>query len=436
VTKLGLRGMPLGGIRRAWRTVRAWQVWALPMPLRSYVVAVPLLSATAIVLAAASTEWHLRQAGIFVALLLCGAVAIEATRAVKEPQGTTVRDLQSVWYLAMAVILPPVYAFAAPILLMVYRLWRGRRLMVYRRVFSNATISLAYGCVSLVFHTVPSSIAGAAPGSGSHVLSWTAVVAGCAALGWLINGSLLLCAIKLSDPEARFRELFGSRESVLADAIEVSLAVSVALVISISPVLMVLALPTVIVQRRYLMHMQLAAQARVDAKTGLLNAVTWQREAAAEFTRALRTGSPLAIAMVDIDHFKSVNETAGHLIGDQLLRDVAGMLTEQMRGSDLIGRLGKEEFAIMLPRTDADEARRLSERLRDHIAGEPIAIESGDQAGFVFRLTVSIGVAILNDSRRLLGELIGDADSALGQAKSTGWNKVCVADGGSEPWRS
>ena len=117
--------------------------------------------------------------------------------------------------------------------------------------------------------------------------------------------------------------------------------------------------------------------------------------------------------MVDIDHFKDMNETAGHLVRDQLLRDIAGMLKDQLPDHDLIGRFGSEEFAILLPQTGRDEAKRISERLRDHIAGEPIAIESGSQAGFVFRLTVSIGVAVLNESRRALAELIGAADSAL-----------------------
>ena len=108
------------------------------------------------------------------------------------------------------------------------------------------------------------------------------------------------------------------------------------------------------------------------------------------------------------------------------------MLKDQLPGHDLIGRFGSEEFAILLPQTGRDEAQRISERLRDYIAAEPIAIESGSQEGFVFRLTVSIGVAVLNESRRALAELIGAADSALGQAKSTGWNKVYVLPEGSD----
>jgi diguanylate cyclase (GGDEF)-like protein len=417
------------GLRRARRGVSRWQVWTLPEPLRSYVLAVPLLAVIAIGLTSADTRWHSHQALIFAALLACGATAIEATRKVKDPQGTTVRDLQSVWYLTIAIILPPVYAFIAPIPMTVYRLARSRRMMVYRRVFSNATISLAYGSASAVFHSNPIIRAGSHPGTGNHVLKWTGVVAACALLGWLINAGLLLGAIKISDSGVRLRELFGSRESVTSDAIEVSLAVSVSLVVAISPVLMILALPTVIMQRHYLMHLQLSAHARIDSKTGLLNTATWQREATAELSRALRTRVPLALAMVDIDHFKDV-EMAGDSVRDQLLRDIADMLKDQLPGHDLIGRFGGEEFAILLPQTGREEAKRISERLRDHIAGEPIAIESGSQEGFVFRLTVSIGVAVLNESRRALAELVYAADSALNQAKSTGWNKVCVLSDG------
>jgi len=404
-------------------------VWSVPQPLRSYLVVVPLLSVIAIGLTAVGVHWQLRQILIYVALLSCGVVAIEATRTVKEPQGTAVRDLQSIWYLAIAVGLAPFFAFAAPIPLTIYKIKRTRPVVLYRRIVSNATISLAYGCASLVFHAVPDAVAGIRPGTQSHALTWTAAVAVCGILGWAINHGLLLVAIRLSDPTAKVRELIGSRESIMSDSIELSLAVSVALVVAINPWLIALALPTVVMQRRYLMRIHLVASARMDAKTGLLNASTWQREASAELLRAMRTGAPLALAMVDIDHFEDINQTAGNLVRDQLLRDIAGMLKEQVPEHDLIGRFGNEEFAVLLPRTSLDEARRLSERIRDHIAAEPIAIESGDQAGFVFRLTVSIGVAVMNESRRALSELIGAADFALDRAKKTGWNKVYVVNG-------
>jgi diguanylate cyclase (GGDEF)-like protein len=434
MSALRLVGTVADGIRRSTRSVRCWQVWTLPRRLRAFILSITTFAFIVASLTAARTRWQLSDVVIFAGLLACGVIAIESTRNVREVQGTVGRDLQTVWYLAIAITLPPAYALLAPLPLTAYRLWRVRRAFVYRRVFSNATISLAYGGASFLFHSIPDSVAGHSPGTASHALTWTGIVAGCGALAWIINNGLILRAIKIADPQARVRDMFGNREAITSDLIELSLAVSLSLVVSVSSLLMTLALPSVILYRRYLMNSQLVAQARIDAKTGLLNAGTWQREAEVELLRALRARTPLALAMVDIDHFKDVNSMAGQIVQDQLIRDIAGMLRDQLPGQDLIGRFGNEEFAILLPQTSRDEAQRISERLRDYIAAEPIAIESGSQEGFVFRLTVSIGVAVLNESRRALAELIGAADTALGQAKSTGWSKVYVLpDGSDEP---
>lgn len=415
-----------GGLRHAVKHVRGWQVWTLAPPLRAYLLGVDSLAVFAVGFAVARTHWEGSQVALAVALVACGIVAIESTRTVREAHGEVVRDLQSVWFLATAIALPPAYAFLAPAPLLAYKLWRVPQLVVYRRVFSNATLSLAYGSASVLFHAIPRSAAGVVPDAGLHALTWAASVAACGLLGWLINSCLVIGAIRLSDPTARIRQQIGSRESITSDLLELSLAVSLTLVVAINPILMALALPSVVLCRRSIMRAQLIAQVRIDAKTGLLNAGTWQREAEVEFFRALRRRTSLAIAMVDIDDFKSVIDATGPLVADQLMHDIAEMLRAQLPGHELIGRFGGKEFAILLPQTSGAEAKRISERLRDHIAGEPIAIESGTQAGFVFRLTVSIGIAVLNETRRALADLIGAADSALGLAKSTGWNKVCV----------
>lgn len=422
-----------GGLLHGGQSIRRWQIWTLPPAIRWYVLAVDGL-------AFGATGWalvHTRARGFDVllgaALIACGVVAIESTRSVKEAHGETIRDLQSVWFLAIAVTLPPVFAFLAPFLLMAYKLLRVPRLVIYRRVLSNATLSLAYGCVSEVFHAIPGSVAGTFPGTGRHALTWTASVAACGLLGWAINCWLIVIAIEISDPAVRVRDMVGSREAIASDLLELSLAVSLTLVVRINPILMALALPSVVLCKRSIMRSQLVSHARIDDKTGLLNAGTWHREAEAEFFRALRGRMPLALAMVNIDHFADVNDMAGHIVRDQLIRDIAGMLKDQLPDHDLIGWFGSNEFAILLPQTSRDEALRISERLRDHIAAEPFAIESGDQAGFVFRLTVSIGIAVLNESRRALAELMGAADSALDRARSTGWSKVYVLPEGSDP---
>jgi diguanylate cyclase (GGDEF)-like protein len=420
-------------IRKGIASVRAWQVWTLRTQSSVYIVSVVAVAVVIATAAAARTTWTVEHAATYLGLLGCGLVAIEATRTVREVKGTVGRDLQTVWYLAIAITLPPAYALLAPIPLTAFRLWRVRRVLIYRRVFSNATISLAYGGASAAFHQIPASLAGPAPGSGVHAITWTGLAACCGALAWIINNGLLLGAIKLADPGARVSELFGNREAISSDLIELTLAVSLALVVAINPVLMALALPSIVLYRRHLMQAQLVAQARIDPKTGLLNAETWRREAEVEFIRAVPSRSPLALVVVHVDHFDSVSETAGHRAGDQVLRYIARMLTDILGGGGLSGRTDREEFAILLPQTSVAEARRIGERMRDHIAGEPIAIEDGSHAGFVFRLTVSIGIAVLDHSRRALGELIGAADGALSEAKATGRNKVFVMPRTVEP---
>lgn len=416
-------------LRRTIESIRRWQVWTLSTGSSTYIIAVVILAATVVGTATARAHWTPLNIATYLGLLGCGIVAIESTRSVQEAKGGVGRDLQTVWYLAMAITLPPVYAFLAPLPLTVYRARRVRRAFIYRRVFSNATISLAYGVASIVFHKLPSSLAGATPSAGSHVIEWAGLAACCGVLAWAINNGLLLVAIRLADPEARIRNVFGGHEGIVSDTIELSLAVSLALVVAINPLLMALALPSVVLYRRYLMNAQLVAQVRIDPKTGLLNAGTWRHEAEVEVFRALRTGTSLALIVVDIDHFSSVNETAGRAAGDQVLRGIANTVMENLRGAGLVGRVGGEEFAILLPRAGEAEAKRIGERIRDHVSGEPVAIEDGSHAGFVFRLTVSIGIAVLDHSRRALAELIGAADEALSEAKSTGRNRVCMVPG-------
>jgi diguanylate cyclase (GGDEF)-like protein len=420
--------------RACWSAICQWLVWTLPEPLRCYVISLPVLALALIIAAAPATHWRTSQIGIFAALVACAAVAIEATRTVNEPRGTVTRDLQPVWYLAIAIALPPFYALAAPIPLTIYKLWRVPRMVVYRRVFSNATLCLAYGSASLVFHKVPPAIAGAAPGRGSHVLTWTAAVLVCGVLAWLINYVPLFGALRLSDPATRLRALVASRESVTSDVVELSLAVSLCLLVAINPVLMSLALPSLVLHRRHLLHAQLVNQTRIDAKTGLLNAATWQREAAVELARAVRTHTPLAVAVADIDHFKNVNDSFGHLAGDRVLSELARSLQDSLRDYDIIGRFGGEEFTLLLPQTDPFEAAQIAERIRDQIEQRTITIDDGSREGFRLRVTISIGVATLTGSYRDLNDLIAAADSALYQAKKAGRNAVrVVTDGTNVP---
>src|ERR1051326_4040186 len=136
------------------RSLRSWQVWDLRGPLRCYVLAVPVLYAGALVFAATTTTWQPRHSFVFLALIACGMAVTEANRSVREPQGTLARDLQSVWYLAIAITLPPWYALAAPIPLAVHKLWRTRRMLLYRRGFRPPAVGLGSGAGSVKFHAL------------------------------------------------------------------------------------------------------------------------------------------------------------------------------------------------------------------------------------------------------------------------------------------
>jgi diguanylate cyclase (GGDEF)-like protein len=175
-------------------------------------------------------------------------------------------------------------------------------------------------------------------------------------------------------------------------------------------------------------HSQLVNDSRIDSKTGLLNAGTWEREATAEVARASRTRNPLAVALVDIDKFKAVNDTYGHLVGDQVLREISGSFRDHLREYDLAGRFGGEEFVLLLPHTTEQDAYRIAERMRAHIAGMPIGLEGAAMAEPV-QVTVSIGVAVLDATRRDLTELLAAADAALYRAKAGGRDQVRMVTG-------
>jgi diguanylate cyclase (GGDEF)-like protein len=188
-------------------------------------------------------------------------------------------------------------------------------------------------------------------------------------------------------------------------------------------VLALFAVPMWLMVRRFMMHDMLLAQSRLDSKTGLLNVSTWEREAEVEINRAVRTSSPLALALIDIDHFKAVNDTHGHLAGDKAIRAVTDALRTQLRSYDLAGRFGGEEFVILLPQTREEDAINVAERLRAHIAGLTIPV-SDDESAACIKLTISVGVAALDGVSRELTDMMAAADAALYYAKETGRNRT------------
>ena len=407
--------------------VRDWPWWQLPPPIRWYSAAVPAAAVVVLGFAAAHTQWHITDLGRFLLLVCCGMISAASTPRVAYTSGGGVtRDFSTIWVLPVAILLPPVYAALAPIPFVAIMQLVVHRGVVYRRVFTAASISMCYALASLTFRWFPASFAGHSVGSGLHAFTWVLAVTACEIIAGRTQHFMIVGAVKLSDPKARIWEMERNREALQGLLVEIDLVVLITLGVALSPLLVVLALPTMLLVRRFLVHPLLVAQSRVDAKTRLLNVSTWEREAEAELYRSIRTQSPLALALVDIDHFKAVNDTHGHLVGDKVLKAVADALTGQLRAYDRAGRFGGEEFVLLLSQTGESDACRIAERLRSHVAGMAVPVDDRPNAPTV-RLTISIGVtAVEPGATRELTDLLAAADSALYHAKQTGRNRVAV----------
>ena len=420
--------------KRVWehaRAARKWPLWRLPRWLVAFIglVTAVYVIAIAVAIAVGSGPESLRNLWLFGALLIGMALTVELTKRAGENAGL-IKDVYGVWELPIAILLPPVYGLVAPVFQFTLTQLRIRRVPLHRRVFSAAVLGLSNASASLVFHAITGQGFGTPPAVGSPAWLWVLAVAAAALALWTVNTSLLMPAFKGSDPTVTLRELYLARESVQNDIAELCVAVLVTLGIAVTPLTILFAFPFVTLLQRSFRHVQLVNASRVDTKTGLLNAGTWEREAATEVARAVRTHTPLAVALIDIDHFKAVNDSYGHLAGDRALRAIARALSIPLREYDLVGRFGGEEFALLLPQAKALDACRIAERIRTHIGSMPITV-SDDADAEPVRLSISIGVAALgarwdSSSSAQLTELLAAADGALYQAKRKGRNRVCV----------
>lgn len=167
---------------------------------------------------------------------------------------------------------------------------------------------------------------------------------------------------------------------------------------------------------------RLEVLAHTDPLTQVLNRRALTTRLSAELERARRYDSVLTLLMVDLDHFKRVNDTMGHLAGDDLLREVAHMLQESIRSVDVVARYGGEEFVVVLPETSRVGATRFAERLREKIEATTFVLTHGGAS-----LTASIGVATFPaPDIHSVDDLFARADEALYRAKADGRNKVCI----------
>jgi diguanylate cyclase (GGDEF)-like protein len=167
-------------------------------------------------------------------------------------------------------------------------------------------------------------------------------------------------------------------------------------------------------------HQAVLAQTTVDPLTGVSNRATVLTYLEKHFDLARRHGRPLTVLLCDLDHFKRVNDTYGHAAGDRVLQVFGGLVLGRLRGSDQVGRIGGEEFLVVLPETQSGEALTVADNLRGALTAEPIPIPGGAP----ILVTCSLGAAQVQDGDPDAGSLLARADAALYRAKAQGRNRV------------
>lgn len=340
-------------------------------------------------------------------------------------------DLSSVWTFAAALLLPPLHA--ALVVAVVYahlwlRVWRPARVPLYRHIYTTATVVLAVLSAHAAL-TLFGGLPTAADDAGG-VLGLVAAVA----VYVLVNTLLVALAIALSTPAAEqpaLRRLLGHWDDNTLEFATLCMGALTAVALANAPGLAVLALPPILVLHRAVLVRHLETAASTDGKTGLHNSTSWQGQARRAVRRSRRSGTAVGVLILDLDHFKDVNDRYGHLAGDDVLAAVAAALRAGVRDDDVVGRFGGEEFVVLLPGLDPGPVGRaelvaVAERLRHRVGTLDLTVDTPDGPMSIDPVTVSIGAVVAADPADV-EHLLKAADAALYAAKAGGRNQVRVA---------
>jgi diguanylate cyclase (GGDEF)-like protein len=417
---------PVDGLARGrLRTVRGWRLWSVPSRALALIIGVELVTliVTALSLAVSYRDCLTMTASARLAALLLLSIAYsEITHRMQRMRrylgGEVLIGLHSVWAFAGVLILPIGYSAALVCALFTVAAMRRRqqKAFAYRLTYTGATVVLATLAAKVVATVIQPRIAELPAGPLTAAAITTAAV-----VFFTINTGLVIAAIYLASESPSVRKLLPAREELGLEAATLVLGVMTAEVILqlawLTPTVLIL---MVLLQRSSLVsHLEVAAT--TDSKTGLLNAAAWQELSQRELLRAQRDGSPCAVLLMDLDHFKRVNDTAGHLAGDAALKAIGDALKRELRGYDAVARFGGEEFVIFLDDLGPEDACQVAERILSRIRGLVI---NGAASGDRISLTASIGLAAYPQHGTALIELIEQADNALYLAKQAGRDQV------------
>ena len=407
-------------------SIRRWQLWQNSPTLIAFILLVDAAAVAFGVSGLNSVELNSREVGRALILLIASVAYEEATRRIEATRvrflDTIRADMTSVWTVAAAIALESFWALVIVVTLrtvMWFAYQREARIKLYRSVYTTSTILLAAWAIDATLKKLHLGH-GYIPSGFDAAL--TVVVA--ILIYTAVNRTLIVTAGALAVGSFSPRMLIGGWADNAVEFATLSLGGITAILVLGHPWLVILVLAPLAALQRSMLVKQFQDAAMTDSKTGLLSAVAWQQLALRELARAKRDTVPAALLMLDLDHFKSVNDNHGHMAGDAVLKTVADALKSELREYDIVGRFGGEEFVVLLTEADTARAILIAQRLREAIGTSTTRHpDLGDNSA---PLTVSVGVATFPAHGFELDELMRAADAALYRAKSMGRDRVVL----------
>ncbi|MEV4311642.1 GGDEF domain-containing protein [Actinocrispum sp. NPDC049592] len=366
--------------------------------------------------------------GMFALLAGLGLVHAEVTRKIERIRRslsvTPYINMTSVWMLPAALLLPmplvPVLSCVLYLHLAFRR--RMRRVAPHRTITNASTTSMASFASLLALHLV----AGPVALTSSDVDTTTLAIFAAVAAYFVVDALITVIALYFAAPEkATARSLLGSFEDNALELTNLCLGALLLAALLFAPALSAAIFFPMFVLQKAVLAKQLEELASKDQKTGLLNSVAWHSSGNNELSRAGRTGAAFSVLMIDLDYFKKINDTFGHLAGDDMLIALADLLKRETRSHDLVGRFGGEEFVVLLAGSGEADALVAAERIRHQITEMVVQSRMNDGSPVTIAdRSASIGVAAYPASGDTLEEVLAAADAAVYAAKRSGRNRV------------
>ncbi len=397
--------------------VRSWSLWSVNRPARFFLLGVELVALTLLV-------WCLLTQSVTVdAFVRLGVVVVlsgvySALGARVERIGRLLHNdkvlwanQKSVWVVAALLIVPAGLAGLLVVVLFgqtLLRSLRDKALRPYRTVYTTAASVLGALAAGLTYQAL-----------GSYSYSYSDPLKALTVPAMLVvftstSLMLVIAGAYLAGRPPRLRMVFPTPSALLDEFAALIVGVVAGIIVLRAPWLTPTILVLVATLHRSALARQLQVAALTDARTGLLTLSAWRHKAEGVLRGSANSATPAAVMMIDLDHFKRINDTYGHLLGDQVLKTVADLLSRELRSGDLLGRFGGEEFVALLPNTDERAGQQIAERMRRCL--HTITISTAP----TLNVSASIGIALYPDHGRTLNDVLHNADLAVYDAKRSG----------------